>query len=121
MAPLINSTFSASRTWTTCRFCAVRRTWPRWPGIFMPRMTVPGNKRWPMAPERRCQPFAPCVRIAAAERVPADHALKAAAFGDADGIHIIARRKERRADHVAGLHFLREVAEFLDALHRPRR
>ena len=23
-----------------------------WPGIFMPRMTVPGNRRWPMAPDR---------------------------------------------------------------------
>ena len=60
MAPLISSKLSASRTWMICRFWAVRRTWPMWPGIFMPRMTVPGKRRWPMAPERRRQPLAPC-------------------------------------------------------------
>ena len=54
--------------------------------------------------------------IAPAESVPADDALEAAALGEADGIHVIAGRKQRRADHVAGLHFLREVAELPDAL-----
>ena len=46
------------------------------------------------------------------------HAFKAAALGDADGVNEIAGREQRRADDVAGLHFLGEIAEFLDAFHR---
>ncbi len=42
-------------------------------------------------------------------------AFKAAAFGGADGIHEIARRKQRGPHNVAGLDVLREIAEFLDA------
>ena len=49
--------------------------------------------------------------------MPGDHALETAALGEADGVHVIARGKQGRADHVAGLHFLREVAKLQDALN----
>src|SRR3974377_242709 len=56
-------------------------------------------------------------RIAAAERVAGDDALETASFGEADGIHVIARGKKGGTDHIAGFHFLREVAKLLDALN----
>ena len=102
----------------TSRFCVVRVTCPMWPGIFMPRMTVPGNRRWPMAPLRRCQPLAPCVESPPRKTMALHHAFKTAAFRDANRVHKIAGRKQRRADDVAGLHFLGEIPEFLDAFHR---
>ena len=77
-------------------------------------MTVPGNKRWPMAPERRCQPLAPWVE-SPPQRNAGHYAFKTTAFGKADGIHIVARREQSRADHVPGFHLFGEVAEFLDA------
>src|SRR5690242_16005911 len=50
--------------------------------------------------------------------MPTDNTFKAATFRDANGVHVIARREESRADDIAGLHFFREVTEFLDAFHR---
>jgi hypothetical protein len=56
------------------------------------------------------------VRRRAATKTVAFHdPFKAAALGDADGIHKIAGREQRRANDVARLHFLREIAEFPDA------
>src|ERR1035437_6971918 len=56
-------------------------------------------------------------RVAAAERMAGDYALEPAPLGEADSVHEIARGKECRADHVARLHFLREVAKLEDALN----
>src|SRR5205814_9622171 len=57
-------------------------------------------------------------RVAAGEMMSFDHALKATAFGDADGINVIPWRKERRAQHVAWLHFFGEIAKLADAFDR---
>src|SRR6266481_5545789 len=46
-----------------------------------------------------------------------DHAFKPAAFGDADRINIIAGRKKRGPNDLAGLHFLAEIAEFTNAFY----
>ena len=71
-----------------------------------------------MAPTRRCQPFCAVRRRAAAQNVALHDAFKAAALRDADGVHEIAGRKQRRADDVAGFHFLGKIAEFRDAFDR---
>ncbi len=92
-----------------------------WPGILMPRMTVPGNRRWPMAPERPMPALGAVRRVAAAKPVPLHDTFKAPALGHADGIHVIARRKNRRPRPVAGFHFQGEIAELPDAFDRLRR
>ena len=47
--------------------------------------------------------------------MPLHDAFKTAALGDADGVHEIADGEQRRADDIAGLHFLGEIPEFPDA------
>src|SRR5581483_1905038 len=70
----------------------------------------------------RAGPASPALRavrsIAAAKVVPLHDALEPATLGDADGIHIVALRKNRRAHHVARLHRQRKVTELADAFHR---
>src|ERR1035437_3039106 len=56
-------------------------------------------------------------RVAAPELVAGHDALESAALREADGIDVIARGKQSRPHHVAGFHFLREVAKLLDALN----
>src|SRR5438093_11733023 len=53
--------------------------------------------------------------VAPGEVVPLDDAFEAAALGDSDGIHVIAGRKEGRAERVAWLHLFGEIAKLLDA------
>ncbi len=84
----------------------------------MPRMTVPGNKSLADRAAATMPAFGAVRRIATGKTMALHHAFKAAAFGDADGVNEIAGRKQRRADDVAGLHFLGEIAEFADAFHR---
>jgi len=48
----------------------------------------------------------------------ADDTFETAAFGDPDGVDIVAGSEDRRAEDVARLHFFGEVAEFPDALYR---
>src|SRR5882672_6056825 len=55
-------------------------------------------------------------RVTAGEMMTLDDALKAPAFGDANGIDIISGRKKGRADLLAGLHFFGEITKFLDTL-----
>ena len=56
--------------------------------------------------------------VAAAEMVPLHHALKTAAFRDANRIHEIARGKQGHAHRITGLHLDGEIAKLTDALHR---
>jgi hypothetical protein len=57
-------------------------------------------------------------RVTAGEMMAFNDAFETAAFGDADGVNVIARSKERRAENVARLHFFAEVPKFLDAFNR---
>src|SRR5437016_2396961 len=56
--------------------------------------------------------------VTTAEMVPLDDALKAAAFGNADGVDVIARREETHAHDIARLDLHRKVPELADALQR---
>src|SRR6185503_9665441 len=59
------------------------------------------------------------VRRVTAAKIPALHdAFKAASLGHADGVHKVAHLEQRRADNVARLHFLGEVAELFDFFDR---
>jgi hypothetical protein len=50
--------------------------------------------------------------------MPANDAFEAATFGQADGIHIIARREQIGAENISRFHFFGEVPEFFDAFDR---
>ena len=58
--------------------------------------------------------------ITTGERPAADDTFETAALGDADDIDEITDGKDRGSNDIAGLHFLGEVAEFLDLLDRAR-
>ena len=45
---------------TTCRFCVVTRTEPRWPAIFLPLNTLPGSWHCPVEPCERWLTDTPC-------------------------------------------------------------
>src|SRR5207245_2059238 len=60
-------------------------------------------------------PFGAVGRVAAAEMMALDYALEAPSFGNADGVHIITRGKERGSDDVTRFDFFGKVAKFPDA------
>src|SRR5690242_9210506 len=55
--------------------------------------------------------------VTTAEAMTFHHTFKAAPFGRADGVNIVAGGKQIRANGFTGFDFLGEVAEFADALH----
>src|SRR5690606_15758728 len=65
-APLTSSRLRSASTRTTSRFGCVVRAAPRWPDIFLPLNTRPGDWFWPIEPGARCEIELPwvasCVR-----------------------------------------------------------
>src|SRR5690606_30215542 len=54
-APLTRSRLRSASTRTTSRFGCVARAAPRWPDIFLPLNTRPGDWFWPIEPGARCE------------------------------------------------------------------
>src|ERR1044071_7383594 len=60
----------------------------------------------------------PVCGIAATECMPPYNTFEAAAFGNPNRIHVIARSKECRAHHIPGFYFLGKIAKFRYAFDR---